>query len=355
MMVAPIDTGLAPYSNKDVRMGDKAGAGQLKLVTISAVILAGVSLGFAFFFMKAVMIPLVLAVFLSYLIRPLVHLLEHRLKIPRGLAILLALGLSGAMLGILSLLISSSVKSLGPRLSDYQENLVSMGDRILAYLQSKGIPVDREVVLAELAELPVGTLLSSVVDSLVSSLSNLFLVLIFVVYLLGGGSGKASKEGILLEIDKKIRNYVTVKVMLSLVTGLLVGIILKILGMELAVVFGLMAFLLNFIPSIGSVFATLLPLPLAIMQFDSGISIALVVLLPGTVQMVVGNVIEPKIMGTSLNLHPITVLLSLIFWGTLWGITGMILAAPITAVLKIVLERTETTKPLADLMAGHIG
>ena len=82
--------------------------------------------------------------------------------------------------------------------------------------------------------------------------------------------------------------------------------------------------------------------------------VALAIILPGTVQMVVGNVIEPKLLGDSLELHPITVLLSLIFWGIIWGIPGMLLAAPITAVLKILLENIEITKPVATLLEGKL-
>ncbi len=90
------------------------------------------------------------------------------------------------------------------------------------------------------------------------------------------------------------------------------------------------------------------------MQFDSGAKIALVLILPGTVQLVLGNVIEPKMMGQTLNLHPITVLLSLIFWGMLWGMAGMVLAAPITAVVMIMLERLDQTRSIAHLMAGKV-
>ncbi len=115
-----------------------------------------------------------------------------------------------------------------------------------------------------------------------------------------------------------------------------------------------MAFLLNFIPSIGSVVATLLPLPVALIQFDSGVMIALVVLLPGVVQFTIGNIVEPLIMGEGLDLHPVVILMALVFWGLLWGVVGMLLAAPITAVLRIVFARLRITRPLADLMAGRL-
>jgi AI-2 transport protein TqsA len=111
---------------------------------------------------------------------------------------------------------------------------------------------------------------------------------------------------------------------------------------------------LNFIPNVGSIIATLLPLPLAIVQFNSLFWVMLVLLLPGTVQITVGNFVEPKLMGEGLELHPVAILVMLVFWGLIWGVVGMLLAAPITAVLGIVLGRFETTRPIARLLAGQL-
>jgi AI-2 transport protein TqsA len=114
-----------------------------------------------------------------------------------------------------------------------------------------------------------------------------------------------------------------------------------------------MAFLLNFIPSIGSIIATFLPLPIAVVQFQSSPwLIVLVVAIPGGIQNLLGNIIEPKLQGEGLNLHPVTVLLALSFWGLLWGIVGMFLAAPITAAIRIVLMQFDMLRPIANLMAG---
>ena len=125
---------------------------------------------------------------------------------------------------------------------------------------------------------------------------------------------------------------------------------------ELAMVFGVMAFFLNFVPNVGSIVAIFLPLPIILISPDLDMTIlALAILLPGSIQMFIGNVIEPKMLGDSLDLHPITVLLSLIFWGMLWGIPGMLLAAPITSVLKILSENLEITAPVARLLSGKLG
>jgi AI-2 transport protein TqsA len=117
--------------------------------------------------------------------------------------------------------------------------------------------------------------------------------------------------------------------------------------------FATLCFLLCFIPTLGSIVATLLPLPIALVQYHEAWPVWLVILLPALVQIVVGNILEPKFLGRGLDLHPITILLSLMFWGLIWGIAGMFLAVPITAVLKIVLHRHPLTHHFSEMMAGR--
>jgi len=327
---------------------------QRGLATTSLVILAGVALGLVLWLMRPVLVPLVLAVLLSYLLMPLVDLLQVRLRLPRLLAVSAALALAAFALGAAVMLVSSSVQGLAARAPEYQAKIVQLGHRALEWAAARGIPVDAGVVQDRLRELPVAELLVGTLNSLLSSFSTFLLVLLFVIYLLAGRTPRPRRAGLLNEMELRIRKFIAVKVLISFLTGLLTWIALYALGLELAVVFGLLAFLLNFIPSAGSVVALLLPLPVALMQFDGGARLLMVLLVPGVVQVALGNVLEPKMLGESLNLHPITVLLSLIFWGMLWGMAGMILATPITAVLAIVLDRLEPTRPVARLLAGRL-
>ena len=199
-------------------------------------------------------------------------------------------------------------------------------------------------------------MLAGATNTLVDLLSNTFLILVFVIYLLQGRDPEAEKGRMAQQIESQIKRYLSIKLVLSLATGFLTALILGALQIELAMVFGVMAFFLNFVPNVGSIVAIFLPLPIILISPDLDMSIlALAILLPGSVQMFIGNVIEPKMLGDSLDLHPITVLLSLIFWGMLWGIPGMLLAAPITAVLKILSENLEITAPVARLLSGKLG
>ena len=166
---------------------------------------------------------------------------------------------------------------------------------------------------------------------------------------------KKPVSGVWGEVENKIRFFLIKKVILSAATGFLVGLVLKILGIKFAIFFGFLSFMLNFIPSIGSIIATLLPLPMAFLHGNFGVGLVLMTLLiPGTIQFIIGSVLEPKIMGDALDLHPVVILMALIFWGMIWGIVGMLLATPITAIIKILLEKSELTSSIADLMAGRL-
>jgi len=155
------------------------------------------------------------------------------------------------------------------------------------------------------------------------------------------------------DVVVNVRRYLATKVFTSAVVGVLSWAALAIIGMELAGVFGVLAFLLNFIPVIGPIVVTVLPIPLAMAQFQSPWPVILVVAIPGVVHSVVGNIVEPKMMGKGLDLHPVTIMLALSFWGLLWGIVGMFLAAPITAAIRIVLMQFDTFRPIANLLAGE--
>ena len=184
--------------------------------------------------------------------------------------------------------------------------------------------LDPNQLIAQVAD-SLGSILRGMVDVLLQLLSNVIFVIIFVIFMLSGRNPRSVvRGGVYAEIDQKIRRYIGTKVAISLITGLLVWFTLYKLGFEanLAGVFGIMAFLLNFIPSLGSIISTLLPIPIALALHSDPLMVVLVVLIPGTIQMVMGNVVEPKLMGEGLNLHPVTILLALSFWGTLVGCGG---------------------------------
>lgn len=318
-------------------------------VTGSLAVLATVALGATLAYMKVLMVPFVLALFLTYLIAPLVDALDSR-GAPRWVSV--ALGFLAVVLltTVVGLLVTSAVRQLVDQADNYQESLRNLVRDVLDFV---GVEAGRRTVMDALRQLPLFDLLSAAAGTVLSLLSTLTLVVIFTLFLLAGRNPETARRGLYAEIDRAVRRYVVTKFVISASTGLLVGLILAALGLKLAMVFGVLAFLLNFIPNVGSVISTLLPLPLAFAQFDNWWQIIAVVVLPGVLQMIVGNGIEPVFMGEGLDLHPVTILLALGVWGILWGVPGMFLAAPITAVLRIVLAPFETTRPISEILAGR--
>ncbi len=186
-------------------------------------------------------------------------------------------------------------------------------------------------------------------------ISTSLIVLIYVFFLLLGAPASQTTSPVWRDLDRQIRTYLSLKTVISLFTGAAFGFALWLFGIPMAVAFGMLAFLLNFIPNIGPIIASLLPLPLIILAPDGTLLwMVMVISVTFGIQFLSGNVIEPKIMGQQSDLHPIVILLALMFWGMLWGIVGMFLATPITAAIRLALLQFELTRPVAELMAGRL-
>ncbi len=196
--------------------------------------------------------------------------------------------------------------------------------------------------------------LSHVSSALYEFFSTSVIVLIYVFFLILGSKDSPQLSPSIKAIDEQVRGYLLLKTVISLVTGLAFGAALWLLGVPMALTFGLLAFLMNYIPNVGPVVASLLPVPFILLSPEGSIWwMILAITITMGIQIISGSVIEPKVMGESSDLHPVVVLLALMFWGMMWGITGMFLATPITAGMKIVLEGYPSTQPFADLLAGR--
>ena len=339
---------------EDLRGSFRKSDEQAWLVTISLIIIASVAVAFVLSYTREVTLSFVLAIFIASIVSPVVDFQVIRWKVPHAIAMLLAVFLSIFMVAIFVFLLTWSatkIAGVGVKYSEAVEEKIF--EPVYAKLKEYKINLVRTSWTDEVSQLLPG-LASSLLNKSLSVISFTFFVLIFVMFILAGRDPYKIKEGIYAEIDQKIRSYIMTKLTVSFVTGLLVWVSLYWLGLELAEVFGVLAFLLNFIPSVGSVISTLLPIPLAIIQFQNPWLIAGVILIPGTIQMAVGNFIEPKLMGEGLKLHPIAIVMALAFWGFIWGPVGTLLAVPMTAVLRIILLRFETVKPVGELLGGKL-
>ena len=332
---------------------------QQRVQTISLAILATVAVAFALYWLKPVLIPFTLAVFVALAISPLIDLLTLRLRIPRAISLAVALVLVVVLFVVLGALISGSVNSMAANAGDYQRNLVASARSLIALLPERlweVVPREELEKMTRLSAASVGGVVAAVANTILGVVGQGTMVLFFVMFLLVGGGGWSRREtGVFGEMVSSVRRYLVLNVAISAVTGLLTGFILYLLGVPLAPVFGLLAFMLNFIPSVGSVVAWLLPLPVVMISPEMGPTASLLAfVLPGLVQFGIGNVLTPKIMGDSLDLHPVVVLMALIFWGTLWGGIGMVLATPLTAVTRILASKSPSTRSIAEVLSGRV-
>jgi AI-2 transport protein TqsA len=331
-----------------------------RIQTICLLLLSSVAGGAALYWLSPVLVPFVLAIFFTYCLTPVIDLQMQYLRAPRPVAIVATFALGCVVLTLLAVLVSTSVTQISANADMYQTRITQLTDEAITALPLERFGVQKERVTQTLLQIPeqfIGGVLSGAVSAIMNVLSNGLLVLIFMLFLLLGKSAasQANNGGLQSEIETRIKKFILTKSLVSIVTGVLVGTTLTLLGVEFAFVFGVLAFLLNFIPNIGSAIATLMPLPVVLLNPElTTVAKVLAIAIPGVIQFAVGNFVEPKIMGQSLDLHPVAVLISLIFFGMIWGIVGMFLATPITAVVKIFFERVPFTRPAADLLAGRL-
>jgi predicted PurR-regulated permease PerM len=159
------------------------------------------------------------------------------------------------------------------------------------------------------------------------------------------------------KIDKSVSNYIALKTMASFLTGFLSYFALLFIGVDTPFFWAFLIFILNFIPTIGSLVATLFPAVFALLQFGEFTPAILVLAIVGAIQVVVGNFIEPRAMGKTMNISPLVVILTLMLWGMMWGIPGMLLSVPITVILIIIMSEFDATRPIAILLSrdGKLG
>jgi AI-2 transport protein TqsA len=314
----------------------------------------GVGAGLAY--LKPVLVPFVLAVFFTYCLTPLIELLKKRLRLPDPVAILGAILVGLIALGLIGFVVARAGQQIYSQFDQYEASVNQLLKDLAGTvpLDKFGMTPDESGSYLRPVPEPIrNELLSQVGREVADQASRAGLVVLFMVFLLLGRSGVPA-TGLLAEIEERVQRFLTRMMFFSALTGVLVYLSLLALGVPFALAFGFLAFLLNFIPSVGSVLATLLPLPIILLSPDLSIAekILAFALLVG-VQCAVG-VLQPKFIGNSLDLHPVALVLALLFFGKIWGSAGAFLAAPLTAVIKIALERHPATRWMAALLAGNL-
>ena len=326
-----------------------------KINNVCLIILATVASVSALIYTKVIMIPFVISIFFFAALSPIIRTIQKRLKAPRPVAVVTCFLIIGLFTALAWLLIIESFMTFYDDIDTYKSKAIVFVDTVSIWVSSFGFNLESDFIQQEIRALPLVAWLKQFSGGLATFLGNTFLVFVFTVFLIiSEKNAKLEKKGLWFDVKDKISRYIILKFLSSFITGVSVCILLYALNVEMAFVFAFITFLFNFIPNIGSIVAATLPLP--IILINSGFGLTFLAALGGQIfiHSLIGTVLEPKLLGSKMDLHPIAVLVFLIFWGLVWGVPGMFLAVPITAVLKIVLSRIESTKSFAELLAGRM-
>ena len=327
-----------------------------KINNICLMILAATAVTLGLIYTHSILVPFVIAFFLYAIVSPIVEGLNNKLKWPRAFVLFLVTTAFIIFIALIGIFIVNSLNGFFTDAAQYKERIVEFVTWMQTTAEGFGYRIQDFSIEEYIKKLPFFSMAGNITRAAGSFLGNLLLVIVFVFFFLLGETASTDDDNRLISQTKhNISRYVATKFLTSLVTGILVFILLVSFQVEMAFLFGVLTVLFNFIPTIGSIVATLIPVPVILLQFAFGWQLWVLLVVSAVIQFTIGSVIEPKLMGERMDLHPITVLLFLMFWGLVWGLPGMFLAVPITAVLKIVLSRIEATRTLAELMAGRIG
>ena len=325
------------------------------IVNIAALIIIFAGVIYA----KSIITPFLLALFISIICAQPVTWLEKK-RIPRWLAlIIVVLGLIVLFAGF-AYLIGGALSSFSSNLSQYESTLATISNSFIQFLNEKGLKIPKDQISNLVQPAKILEFTASALNKLFNMMGNTFLIFLIILFILMEfGSFSVKAKAIQSESDKSIsyfstilqniRHYLGIKTLLCLSIGILIYLALLIIGVDYPLLWALIAGLMNYIPNIGSIIASIPTVLFALVQL--GLGGALWTL--GSCMLihnVLGNFVEPRIMGKGLGLSTLVVFLSLLFWGFILGPVGMFLSVPFTMTIKIILEQNEKTRWLAILL-----
>lgn len=334
-----------------------------RLIVVLLATITAILVGAALVAAKSVVLPLVFAIFATYTIEPLVRLLR-RLHIPRVFAAFLVVGLLFAAVEVTIDVIAGAVDQLDARLPEYAATLQHLIDRL-------PLPAGVDVRLED-PELWRGLALSlagdvgSLAGALTAFLANVSLVMVLTIALVIGrasfdkrldfvafkATGRADRSAAVIDsIDAGIQRYMLVKALVSAAMGLTLYLVQLAFGADFAVLWGFVAFVLNFVPTFGPVIAAVPAVALLFVQYPDNPGLALAgALVTAAVPIVFVNAIEPKLFGDHLNLNFVAVVMALLFWVFLWGAAGAVVALPVTLSISLICREVPALRTVHDLL-----
>lgn len=338
-----------------------------KVLKIAAILFI---LGVSFFALKTlqeILLPFFIAVIIAFIFEPFYELLKKK-RVPGFLAIVIVILCIVIIANITSIFVLTSIGPFTAGIPKYQDKFNQLLDYLGNTLKNFGFDSAAFKESLNLKNIIQDSSVQGWITSIFTSIAGIFgdfiLILIYVIFILSElGSLKrrvlrAFNEERARSISKTmgdifldVRRYIVGKTLINLIHAIVVGIVLWAFNVDFFMVWAFLSFLMNYIPNIGSFIATVLPFATALVQYDNVVTPIIIVIILIVLANVIGNIIEPKVLGDKLDLSPILLLLSLIVWGYVWGVMGMILSIPIMSMIKIILMNFESTRPVAILMS----
>lgn len=310
---------------------------------------------------QSVLVPFVFAVFLALLGAAPLSWLRRR-KVPSVLAVFLVVLIIAGLFILVAFLLGTSINEFSNALPRYHDRFRELQFTVNAYLDRYQIQLSTTNVLTAADPGSVMELFTRTLRGVGAALSATFLVIVFVLFMLleaaefklklQAAFGAGSPLGRFEQTVSEIQRYLAIKTVTSVTTGIMVGLLTYMAGLDFPVLWGMVAFLMNYIPVIGSILAAIPAILLALVQLEMA-NVIVITIGYLVINNLISNVIEPIFMGRGLGLSPLVILLSLAFWGWIWGPVGMLLSVPLTMVAKILLEHSKELRWLAILMGGR--
>jgi predicted PurR-regulated permease PerM len=341
-----------------------------RATSTSLVILATIGVFYVLVVGQAFLVPLAVALMVWYVInalsRTFARILPNKLlsevDTPNWITLILALLSIGLFFSLAIDMVSSNITEVRAAVPEYKANFDILISKISANSQFDVLENTKSAV----ANLKIAPIIQTLASTFTNMIGNVSIVLFYVMFMLleqgtfqkkikaifPDQNQRGSVMSILNHAQEDIQTYLWIKTVTSTITGMVSYGVLLAVGVDFAGFWAFTIFMLNFIPTIGSIIATLFPALLALIQFDTVGPFLIVLIGVGAIQVMVGNFLEPKLMGNSLNVSPFVVMMSLTLWGSIWGIAGMFLSVPITVMLLIVFAHFDKTRYIAILLSG---
>ncbi|HEV8241293.1 MAG TPA: AI-2E family transporter [Thermoanaerobaculia bacterium] len=345
-----------PHGREPHHAGVEPGRPSQHLLNLASlvVVVAGLKLG------APILVPIAAAFFLALLSLPLLTWLEDR-RVPHGLAVVLAVLANVALLTLVGVLVSTSVSSFIEAAPRYRDQLLGLLDQLVTWGESRGMPAARWVEEGLFDAASIVDLIGGTLKSVVSVATGLLLVVTIMAFILLEVAIFPAKLQAALgnrvqplwryaRIRLEVQRYLLMKTVVSVVMGVLTGLGVWAIGLDFPLLWGLVAFVFNYVPNIGPVIAAVPALLLSLLTLGIGRTLLIAGLFVA-LHLGLGNILEPQLFGRRLGLSPLVVFVSLLFWGWVWGPVGLLLSVPLTVIARIVFENSRELRWIAVLLA----